>query len=159
MLVRIEFVSFAASGEGNSPVVVLKEITGTRLLMLPVGPLEGSVIAMETLGMNPRKPAAIHVAHRIMEKLGGTLTRAVLYLTTGQTLMARLEIASRGTAARIDCRPFDAVVLALRCEAPLLARESVFGQFCRSGGSPKGDTLRAHIAAIDTLDFGSYFLE
>jgi hypothetical protein len=159
MLVRIEFVSFAATGEGHSPVVVLKEITGSRLLLLPVGPLEGSAIAMETLGMNPQKPAAIHLAHSIMEKLGGTLTRAVLYLTTGQSLMAHLDIASRGTAARLDCRPFDAVVLAMRCDAPLLARESVFGQFCRTDGSTKGNTLRAHIAAIDTLDFGSYFLE
>jgi len=159
MLVRIEFVSFAAPEGENAPVVVLKETAGDRHLLLPVGPLDAGAIAMETLRIPPDKPAAIHVAQTILENLGGTLTRAVLYLTESQSLMARLEILAGGTASSIDCRLFDAVVLAMRCRAPLLARESVFGVYSRSPFRKEGDTLRMQVAAIDTLDFGSVFLE
>jgi bifunctional DNase/RNase len=158
MLVEIEFVSFAAGSETSDPLVVLKESKGTRFLWLPVGPPEAGAIAMEILRVKQDKPAAIHIAQSILESLGGKLVRSVLYLASSQSLMAYLEILARRTT-RIECKPSDAIVLARRCGAPLLARESLFEAFSQTDVAGKGDALREHLSTMDTLDFGSCYLE
>jgi hypothetical protein len=99
------------------------------------------------------------MAKSILETSGGTLMRAVLHLDKGQNLAARLEIAVRGAARGIACRPCDAIALALRCKAPLFARDEVFEKFSGKTGETQQERLRQHIASLDTLDFGTFHLE
>lgn len=158
MLVRVEFASFAAVPGKISPVIILKESTGQRTLSVPIGPLDAGVLAMETLKVTPDKPFAIHVAKKILESLGGRLDRVLFYLTGSRSLIARIEVSGRNALNCIECRPCDAIVLALRCKAPLFVREEVFAA-CSDDGSMKPEDLSLYIASLDAMDFGSYHLD
>jgi hypothetical protein len=159
MLVKLEFAAFGIDSKKNSPIVFLKESGGARMLPVPVGPLEASAIAIETLKVTVQKPLTIDVAKSILEQFGGTLSRTILFLDGSAHLMARLEIAGPDKTRCIECRPCDAIALALRTKSPLYAYEEVLAKCCRNGKTGEGDGLRNHIASLDTLEFGTYHLE
>jgi bifunctional DNase/RNase len=148
MLVKVEFASFGIDPEKKTPIVFLKEAGGIRMLPIPVGPLEASVIAIETLKVKAQKPLTIDVAKSILEQFGGTLSRTILFLDGSAQLMARLEITGPDKTRIVTCRPCDAIALALRANSLLFAHEEVLSKYCRN-----------HITSLDTLEFGTYHLE
>jgi bifunctional DNase/RNase len=159
MLIKVEFASFAVDPEKNTPLIILKEISGARALPIPIGPLEASAIAIETLKVKPEKPLTIDLAKSILEVLGGRIARVIIHQGSETSLMARIEIEAQGTVTATDCRPCDAIALALRCRAPIFVRDGVFEKFASGGNLSETDKLRSHIAALDTLDFGDFYLE
>jgi bifunctional DNase/RNase len=159
MLIKVEFASFAIAPDTSTPLIILKETNGPRMLPLPVGPLEASAIAIKTIDVTTEKPLTIDVAKSILEALGGTLTRVIFNPVAGASLSARLEIVSKGTVQYVNCRPSDAIALALRCMAPLYADETAFETIVHPGPRPEREKLRTRIASLDTIEFGSYYPE
>jgi bifunctional DNase/RNase len=159
MLVKIEFAAFGIDPKKNSPIVFFRETGGIRMLPVPVGPLEASAIAIETLKVTVQKPLTIDVAKSILEQFGGTLSRTIFFLDGSAQLMARLEITGPDRTRSIMCRPCDGIALALRTRSPLYTYEEVLSQYCRDGKTGEGDALRNHIASLDTLEFGTFHLE
>ncbi|MCU0608392.1 MAG: bifunctional nuclease family protein [Chitinispirillaceae bacterium] len=157
MLIKVEFASFAIDPGKSTPLLLLREAGGTRVLPVSIGPLEASAIAIETLKVSPDRPLTIDLVRTLMKKLGGALIRAII--VEGSPLCARLEIAAGRGVTRVDCRPCDAVALALRCNAPLFAREAAFRQNTAENGPSEEEKLRAHVSGIDTLEFGTSYLE
>ena len=159
MLVKVAFTSFAIEPGGDTPLAVLKETGGTRMLPIPISPLEVGAISLETLKVIPDKPLTIHVLKNLLEKLGATLTRVIFFPVNDRSLMARLEITAGGRVHRIPCKSCDAIALGMRCGAPLFVRESAFADQSPAPDGLNGEKLRSHVAAIDTMEFGSLFLE
>jgi bifunctional DNase/RNase len=93
-----------------------------------------------------------------MEQLGGVLSRVVIYDVVEQSLQARLQMANENTMIFIDCRPSDAIALAMRCASPIFVNEIVFEKSSTEKVTEK-DRLRRSISSIDTTEFGRYFLE
>lgn len=156
MLITVEFTSFALDPGKNIPLIMLKEKKGSRVLSIPIGPIEASAIALETLKVTPDKPLTIDLAKSLLENLGGTLARVVFFDEAGSSLAARLEITTNRSVKMVECRPCDAIALALRCRAPMFARDTLFE---KNKNESKRDILRASIASLTTLDFGNSFLE
>lgn len=159
MLVKVEFSSFAVDPDTNTPFLILKETGGRRTLPITIGPLEAGAIAVETLKVSPFQPLTIDVAKSLMEKLGGTLARVVIELSLSHRLAARLEITTDRTLHHLECAPSDAIALAMRCRAPLFARESVLEKFSSKNNLSEREKLRMRIAGLDTLEFGNVYLE
>jgi uncharacterized protein len=159
MLVKVEFASFGIDPEKKTPIVFLRETGGIRMLPVPVGPLEASAIAIETLKVKVQKPLTIDVAKSILEQFGGTLSRTILFLDGSAQLMARLDMTGPDKTRTVVCRPCDAIALALRAKSPMYVHEEVLSKYCRTGETGNGDALRNHITSLDTLEFGTYHLE
>jgi bifunctional DNase/RNase len=160
MLVEVEISSFALDPSRNTPVIILKEVSGKRTLPVPIGPLEASAIAIESLKVTPDKPLTIDLTRIIMEQLGGKLTRVIISDIVENSLHARLQIVKgNGAVAMIDCRPSDALALAMRCKTPLYAMDLLFDKIQNGNSLSEEEKLRKHISSIDTLDFGRYILE
>jgi uncharacterized protein len=159
MLIKVEFASFAVDPEKNTPLIILKEISGARALPIAIGPLEASAIAIETLKVKPEKPLTIDMAKSILDVFGGSLTRVIIHESKDSTLMARVEIETHDTITGIECRPCDAIALALRCQTPIFVRDAVFENFSSGNWFSEADKLRRHISTLDTLDFGNFYLE
>ncbi|MDO5577307.1 MAG: DUF151 domain-containing protein, partial [Fibrobacter sp.] len=75
-----------------------------------------------------------------------------------QSLQARLQITDNNSMLFIDCRPCDALALAIRCNTPIFVNDSILDKVC-SGGLSETDKLRKNISSTDTMEFGRYFLE
>jgi bifunctional DNase/RNase len=158
VLIEAEVTSFALDAERNTPVIILQEKNGNRTLPVPIGPLEASAIAIESLDVKPEKPLTIDLAKLIMEQLGGSLRRIVIHDIIDQSLQARIHLSSDLGTGIIECRPSDAIALALRCRVAIFIEDHIFEKDTNGGSSPAQE-LRKRIRSIDTLEFGKYFLE
>jgi bifunctional DNase/RNase len=158
MLIQVEISSFAIDPLRNTPVLVLKESSGTRSLMLPIGPLEASTIAMESLKVLPEKPLTIDLVRLSIEQLGGSLTRVIISDLVEQSYLSQIQINKETTVLSIDCRPCDAIALALRCKKPIFVKDIVFDKLAGKVVNEK-ELLRKNISSIDTTEFGRFILE
>ncbi len=158
MLIQAEIASFALDPNRNTPVIILKEVNGERSLPVPIGPLEASAIAIESLNVTPEKPLTIDLAKLIMEQLGGSLKRVVIHELVGQSLHARAHIRSATGMCLVDCRPCDAIALAIRCGVDIFIDDQVLEKSSEGAHSEK-ERIRQRVRSIDTIEFGRYFLE
>ena len=154
----MEISSFALDPGRNTPVIILKEKSGERTLPVPIGPLEAGAIAIQSLEVTPEKPLSIDLARLLLEQLGGTLRHIVIHDIVNQSLLARLHVTSENGTSVIECRPSDAIALAMRCGARIFVEERLFITGNSGAESPE-QQLRKRIRTMDTIDFGTYFME
>ena len=158
MLIQAEIASFALDPNRNTPVIVLKEMNGDRTLPVAVGPLEASAIAIESLNVMPEKPLTIDLVKLLMEQLGGSLKRVVISDVVDHSLQARIDVRSSTGMCLVECRPCDAIALAIRCGVDIFIDDDVLESAVSETLSPR-EKIRARIRSIDTIEFGKYFLE
>ncbi|KMQ52351.1 hypothetical protein CHISP_0618 [Chitinispirillum alkaliphilum] len=160
MLVQVEVVSFAVDPDKNSPLIILQETGGSRSLSVPIAPLDASAIAMHSLqAAEPGKPLTIDLVKLIVDQLGGELARVVIYDYSEQVYLTRLQVSVGDSVKIIDCRPSDAISLALRSRCPILVNDSVFDRIQTSNNLSEAEILRNNISSIETMQFGRYILE
>jgi hypothetical protein len=130
--VEVEVKGLGVDSESGAPVVRLVEkvpAAGAAARELPIwiGPFEAQAIALELNGVPSERPLTHDLMKRIVERLGGTLTRVVVDDLRGSTYIATLHFdGPGGKNLTVDARPSDAIALALRLRGPILVREEVF---------------------------------
>jgi uncharacterized protein len=158
MLIQVEIASFAVDPNRNSPLLVLKETGGARSLAIPMGPMEASTIAMESLKVATEKPVTIDLVRLVMEQLGGELNRILISDYLEGSFLSLLQIGTNGSVVSIDCRPCDAIALAMRCKKPIFVKDRVFDKINGRLMTEK-EIVKKNISSIDTTEFGRYILE
>ena len=109
----------------NTPVVILREKDGSRVLPIWIGPAEASAIAMELAGMKFARPLTHDLFSPIIRGLGGTLTRVLITRVEENTYFAELVIQRGEELFTIDARPSDSIAIALRTRADLFAGDEL----------------------------------
>ena len=104
----------------NTPVVILREKEGARVLPIWIGPAEASAIAMELQGMKAQRPLTHDLLKQVIIGLGGDLRRVVISAVKENTYFAELLIRRDEHVFQVDARPSDSIALALRLGAGLL---------------------------------------
>jgi bifunctional DNase/RNase len=119
-------VGTVAIDERKQPVVILEEENGPRLLPIWIGTAEASSIASQINDHPPPRPNFHDMARRVIQQLDAEVERVVVTELRQGTYYALLWLRSNGRLIEIDVRPSDGIALALRAEAPILVRASVF---------------------------------
>jgi hypothetical protein len=112
----------------NAPVVVLEEQDGPRVLPIWIGSAEASSIASHIHKQPPPRPNFHDLAKRVIQSVDAKLLRVVVTELRGGTYYATLVLQANGKSIEIDVRPSDAIAVAVRLDAPILVRESLFEQ-------------------------------
>jgi uncharacterized protein len=124
-MVEIRVQSLGMDQASKSPVVILQEVDGERVLPIWIGPQEASAIAMELAGMKFARPLTHDLAATIVRGLGGDLQRVIITRVQENTYYAEMVI-SRGTEVfSIDARPSDSIAIALRLQARLFTNDEL----------------------------------
>lgn len=124
-MVEIKVQSLGLDQVSKTPVVILQEVEGERMLPIWIGPSEASAIAMELAEMKFSRPLTHDLAASIIRGLGGALQRVVITRVQDNTYFAELVI-HRGTEVfSIDARPSDSIAIALRLQAKLFTNEEL----------------------------------
>ena len=110
----------------DTPVVILEEQGGPRILPIWIGAAEASSIASHLHHQPPPRPNFHDLAQRVIQSVDAQLVRVVVTELRGGTYYATLELRTRGKLVAIDVRPSDAIAVAVRLDAPILVRESLF---------------------------------
>jgi bifunctional DNase/RNase len=159
MLVPAVISSFALDPATGEPIIILKSTMSEQSISISIGPVEAAAIAVKAMDVDIGQPLTIDLVQALIAQLGARLVSAVICDFRDKTFIARLEIAAGVSVHIVECRPCDAIALAMRCGVPVFIDEVVFGKISPEDGRTDVEKLRDNIAGIDTLDFGMYFLK
>ncbi len=147
----------------NSPVVILQEKDGERVLPIWIGPAEASAIAMHLAGVKFARPLTHDLIRQLIVGLGGDLRRVTITQVKDNTYFAELHIHRDDHIIQIDARPSDSIAVALRLNAPiftrdeLLERSSIETVESSDVAEPlDADQLKAYLENLDPEDFGKF---
>jgi bifunctional DNase/RNase len=124
----------------NTPVVLLREQTGDRVLPIYIGPEEAKAIAVAIEGMAMPRPMTHDLMRDVLVALGATLASVTVTELRDRTFYAELELHQQdGRTVRVSSRPSDAIALAVRVDAPIFASEAVLDEAAAPPAEPEGD--------------------
>ena len=161
---EVTVTSLGLDKASSTPVVILREKEGERMLPIWIGPGEASAIAMELAGVHFARPLTHDLFTAVVRGLGSALVRVLITKVVENTYYASLVFHRDGEFISIDSRPSDSIALALRAEAPIFADESLLevsaleveeGSFDDEPVVPTGETAAvtdASPADLETLD-------
>jgi bifunctional DNase/RNase len=118
MGVRVEMPS-------NQPIVLLKELDGVRYLPIWLGAVEATAIAFAQQEVSPPRPLTHDLFKDVLMQLGAKLNNVYLTELKDGVFYAQLNF-EEGPA--VSARPSDAIALALRIGAPILASEDLLAE-------------------------------
>jgi hypothetical protein len=96
-----------------------------RALVFPVGLPEGTAMAQALRRMDSRRPMTHELFMQVMQRARIDVIAVRLTGRDEGNLLAELDLMTTAGRVRVDCRPSDGIVLALRMPvpAPILADE------------------------------------
>jgi bifunctional DNase/RNase len=111
-------------------VVVLKEDQGERILPMWIQSNEMLAIAIESSNgdFQPPRPLSHDLIGNVLTTLDARVARTIISDLKDHIYRAHLVVEFQGGILDIDSRPSDAVILALKFDAPILVEESVIDQ-------------------------------
>ncbi|MDZ7779882.1 MAG: bifunctional nuclease family protein [Gemmatimonadota bacterium] len=121
MLVEVKVQSLALDRSSNTPVVILEESEGERVLPIWIGPGEASAIAMQLADMEFARPLTHDLLCSVLRGLGGTLEKVIITRVEKSTYYAELIVHRDGEVFSLDARPSDSIAVALRVDARIFA--------------------------------------
>lgn len=115
-------------------LVFLREREGQREFAIVIGRFEADAIRRRVHETPMARPMTHDLLHSVIGDLGARVERVVVSRLEGGTFFAELHLCSESAETRVvDCRPSDAIALAVRTETPLFVSEEVFRQVCPEG--------------------------
>jgi len=124
-MVEIRVQSLGLDQVSKTPVVILQEVDGTRMLPIWIGAGEASAIAMELAGMKFSRPLTHDLAASLIRGLGGELQKVIITRVEENTYYAELVVRRGSDVFSIDARPSDSIAIALRLQARLYTSDDL----------------------------------
>lgn len=123
--VPVELVGVRIELPSNQPIVLLKEVGGTRYLPIWVGAGEATAIAFALEGVQTPRPMTHDLLKLSLEALDATVQRVVVTEMQDGIYYADLVLARDGEEITVSSRPSDAIALAARTGSPILVAPQV----------------------------------
>lgn len=129
------------------PMLLLREVDGTRGLPIWIGAAEASAIANVLEGATPPRPLTHDLMADLLEALGHTLTAVKITEVEEGTFYAVIEVDGE----QVSARPSDAVALALRVGAPIYAAEDVLAEVGVEIPAPREEEVEKFREFLDNV--------
>src|SRR5712675_509045 len=109
----------------NSPIVVLKDVSGEGVLPIWVGIYEANAIALEIEKVTTPRPMTHDLIKNVLTGLDARVHKVVVNELRDDTFFAVIWLEREGQIVSIGSRPSDALALALRVDCPIFVEEQV----------------------------------
>jgi bifunctional DNase/RNase len=145
-------------------IVMLRDVDGERQLPIWIGPCEAEAITIELQDMEIARPVTHDLLKNVIDDMGGKVSHILINELREMVFYARLFIDVDGTMHEVDCRPSDAIAVAVRAKVPIFVNEPVLDEAgiipesdVEDGdGQENGESLDAFKDFVDTLDFEDF---
>jgi uncharacterized protein len=167
----VEVVGVRVEMPTNQPIVLLRERDGERYLPIWIGAVEATAIAYAQQGVEPARPLTHDLLADVVKGLGHQLIEVQITDLSDGVFYADLVFDGGRT---ISARPSDAIALALRVDAPVVAAPEVLDEAGialpddvdddgeglgegSEGAPPEGELerFREFLEGVSPEDFGS----
>ena len=168
-MLEVSVARLGLERDTNTPIVVLQEKDGDRMIPIYIGHAEANAIAMELAEVKFERPLTHDLMQQVIIGLGAELSRVVLTRVEKSTYYAELHLRRDDHVIQIDARPSDSIAIALRLKAPIFAAEDLLNISSSeetivpeiSGETLDSDTLKAaelkrRLEDLNPEDFGKF---
>ncbi|KAF5083138.1 Bifunctional nuclease [anaerobic digester metagenome] len=111
--------------QSKTPIVVLREASGDAVLPVWVGAMEAMAISLVLNNESLPRPLTHDLFLMTLKAFKAELRRVEINDLREGTFYAVLVLSGLEGRTRVDCRPSDAIALAMRAGAPILVEEEV----------------------------------
>jgi uncharacterized protein len=126
--VQMELRRIIISEVEDHQVIILREVDGERSFPIVIGIFEATSIDRRVKGMPAPRPLTHDLVVAAVEQLGGEIQDIVISDLKEHTYFAKLRVRQEGELVEIDCRPSDAIALAVTAKVPIYVNEDVLGE-------------------------------
>jgi bifunctional DNase/RNase len=143
----------------NTPIVILRDKDGERVLPIWVGMFEANAIALQIENLATPRPMTHDLLRNVIRDLQADVQKIVISDLQDNTFYALIYLTVRGESVAIDARPSDAIALALRTHAPIFVEDSVIDNAKTvdfSTDKADADRLQKWLENLDPDDLGKY---
>lgn len=143
----------------NTPIVILRDKEGDRVLPIWVGIFEANAIALQIENVTTPRPMTHDLLRNVIEDLHARVEKIVVSDIQENTFYAVIHLTMNEQALSIDARPSDAIALALRTRAPIFVEESVIDNakpFDATTDKPDAERLQKWLEGLDPDELGKY---
>ncbi len=130
MLVHMELARIIINEINDHQIVYLREVNGDRQFPIVIGFFEASSIDRRVKDEAPPRPLTHELLKNTIEELGGELQDVVINNLLDHTYYGLLRILLDGETVEVDCRPSDAIALAVQFSPhlPIYVDEEVLAE-------------------------------
>ncbi len=121
----VDVVGVRVEMPSNQPIVLLKESGGDRYLPIWVGAVEATSIAFAQQGVQPPRPLTHDLIADLLKSLGAVISSVHLTELRDGIFYSLINIEG---GESVSARPSDAISIALRSGAPILASEELLDE-------------------------------
>lgn len=112
----------------DQQIIVLKETDGDRQFPIVIGLFEATSINRRVRGEIAPRPLTHDLITNVVEQMGGEVQDIIISDLRDHTYFAKLRIRQEGELIEIDCRPSDAIAVAVTAKVPIYVNEDVLGE-------------------------------
>ena len=128
MPIQMELRRIIISELDDHQIVILKEVDGERNFPIVIGIFEATSIDRRVKGLPSPRPLTHDLIIAVVEQMGGEIQDIVISDLKEHTYFAKLRIRKEGELVDVDCRPSDAIALAVTARVPIYVSEDVLGE-------------------------------
>jgi len=126
----------------STPLLLLEEVGGDRVLPIFIGAPEATAIAYALQHIDTPRPMSHDLLGNVITALGARVFAVEITELVDNTFFSNLRLLRDGREILVSARPSDAVALALRVGAPLLVSDELMnaeGQVMELGDDDEAD--------------------
>ncbi|HAC62361.1 MAG TPA: hypothetical protein DCF68_02205 [Cyanothece sp. UBA12306] len=124
-MIEMNVAGIALDAVTRSPIVLLKDGSERRALPIYIGQDQAKSIIGALEDQKPPRPLTHDLIVNLFEAWGVTLERIIIHSLQDNTFYAVLCLNQGELKKEIDCRPSDAISIALRTKSPIWVMEEV----------------------------------
>jgi bifunctional DNase/RNase len=157
-MIEMKVWRLALDGRNDTPVVILQETEGKRVLPIWIGRSEARAIAMELAGQKFQRPLTHDLMKTIIDGLDGMVRKITITELKENTFFAKIFIQKGEDIVGIDARPSDSIALALRTKAAVFVTEDLLREptVDQLSEDERAEALRRYLDEMNPEDFGKF---
>lgn len=124
-MIEMRVAGIALDAVTRSPIVLLKDSSERRALPIFIGQDQARAIISVLEGQQSPRPLTHDLMANIFEIWGLKLEKIIIHALKDNTFYAILAMSQGEVQKEIDCRPSDAISIALRTGSPIWVLEEV----------------------------------
>ncbi len=143
----------------QTPIVILKDLSGNTILPIWVGMYEANAIALEIEKVSTPRPMTHDLIKILLMGLETGIRKVVVSELRDDTFYAVIWLEKDGELISVDSRPSDALALALRLDCPIYVEEQVLKTSKSSStvsDKVTNEELRRWLESLNDEDLGRY---
>ncbi|MCX7822567.1 MAG: bifunctional nuclease family protein [Syntrophobacterales bacterium] len=164
IMIEMTVSELVVDTQSNTPVVVLREKGGNRMLPIWIGIMEATAIAMELEEVRFPRPMTHDLMKNLLDHLNVRVSRVEVCDLRDNTYYALIHLRTGEWESAVDARPSDAIALALRTKSPIYVADKVLKKSIQSDEAIKTvlvdpedrEKLAELLEELSPEDFGKY---